>query len=253
VATNAQRSEPLTRPHRPLLYRPFFGLGGGLVLLAVTGLFILGVGPQTDRIAPATAFAPIGELDQVTYDAVQQVRNPVLGFLARVLNFLGSGVFSIPFRVVALLVLLLVLRRFRHGIAFAATWIVSEALLTLLKITIDRGRPPDPLVPTVGTSFPSGHSVAGAAIGISLVIAFLPAGHRRRVWEWTAAGFAFLMGLSRVYLNAHWLSDAATGVCLGAGVALTVAAIVALLDTRIEGHVPVDEIDRDDVSEAEPA
>ena len=170
----------------------------------------------------------------------------MLTVLARILNILGGGAFNIPFRAIALAVLIFVLRRYRHAIAFAITWVLSEALMTALKITIDRTRPPDGLVTTNGSSFPSGHSVAGAAIGISLVIAFLPAGHRRRVWEWMAAGFAFLMGLSRVYLNAHWLSDATTGVFLGAGVALTVAAVVALLDRRIEGETPADEIERDD-------
>jgi len=164
-----------------MLHRPLFGLSAGLALLGATLLLVFGVGSQADRVAPATAFPPIGHLDQATYDAVQQIRNPVLSFFARVLNIMG-----------------------------------------------------------------------GAAIGISLVIAFLPAGHRRRVWEWMAAGFAFLMGLSRVYLNAHWLSDATTGVFLGAGVALTVAAVVALLDRRIEGETPADEIERDDPDEAVP-
>jgi undecaprenyl-diphosphatase len=206
---------------------------------------ILGVGSQANRVAPATAFPPIGRLDQATYDVVQNIRNPILTVVARILNILGGGAFNIPFRALALILLVFVLRRYRHAIAFAITWLLSEALMTALKITIDRMRPPDPLVTTSGTSFPSGHSVAGAAIGISLVIAFLPAGHRRRVWEWMAAGFAFLMGLSRVYLNAHWLSDATTGVCLGAGVALTVAAVVALLDRRIEGETPADEIEAD--------
>lgn len=240
------------RQSRAMLHRPYFGLSAGLALLGVTILFVLGVGPQADQVAPATAYPPIGRLDQSTYDAVQQIRNPILTFIARVLNIMGGGAFNIPFRAIALVLLIFVLHRYRHAIAFAVTWVLSEALMSALKVTIDRARPPDPLVTTNGTSFPSGHSVAGAAIGISLVIAFLPAGHRRRVWEWMAAGFAFLMGLSRVYLNAHWLSDATTGVFLGAGVALTVAAVVALLDRRIEGETPSDEIERDDAVGAPP-
>ena len=235
-----------------MLHRPLFGLSAGLALLGATLLLVFGVGSQADRVAPATAFPPIGHLDQATYDAVQQIRNPVLSFFARVLNIMGGGAFNIPFRALALVLLVFVLHRYRHAIAFAVTWVLSEALMTALKITIDRTRPPDSFVTTNGSSFPSGHSVAGAAIGISLVIAFLPAGHRRRVWEWVAAGFAFLMGLSRVYLNAHWLSDATTGVFLGAGVALTVAAVVALLDRRIEGETPADEIEHDDPDEAVP-
>lgn len=232
--------------HRPLLHRPYFGLSAGLILLALCALLTLGVGPQADRVAPATAFSAIGRLDQSMWNAVQHVNESFLTPIAKVLNFLGSGLVTIPLRAAAL-ILLLVLRRFRHGIAFALTWLVSEVALTVLKSVVDRGRPPDPLVVTSGASFPSGHAVAGAAIGIALVIAFIPAGHRRRVWEWAAGIFAFVMGLSRVYLNAHWLSDTEAGVLLGAGVALTVAALVAITDRRVIGHTLRDEIDPEDV------
>lgn len=229
------------REHRALLERPYFGLGAGLGLLGAFVVLTIAVGSQADRIAPATAFAAVGRFDQSVYDATQNFNHGILTPLAKVLNFFGGGLFNIPFRIAAL-VLLLVLRRFRHAIAFALTWIISEALMTTVKGYLDRMRPPNPLLVTHGSSYPSGHSVAGAAIGISLVIAFIPAGPRRRKWEWAAGAFAFAMGASRVYLNAHWFSDALGGVLLGAGVALTVAAVVALTDRRIMGAAPHDEI-----------
>jgi membrane-associated phospholipid phosphatase len=228
--------------HRPIMRRPHFGLGAGMILLVLFVVLTIGVGPQAGRVAPATAFPPIGRLDQATYDVVQHVNQGALTPLAKVLNFLGGGWFNIPFRTAAV-ILLLFLRRFRHAVAFALIWLVSEVTLNLVKALVDRARPPDPLILTRGASYPSGHSVAGAAIGIALVVSFISAGHRRRAWEWAAGAFAFLMGLSRVYLNAHWLSDAVGGVVLGAGVALAIAGAVALADRRIVGHVPADEIE----------
>ena len=53
-----------------------------------------------------------------------------------------------------------------------------------------------------------------------------PPGSRRRGWEFAAAGFAFVMALSRVYLNAHWFSDVVAGVLVGASVALGTAGLV---------------------------
>jgi undecaprenyl-diphosphatase len=223
-------------PHRRerLLHRPAFGLASGLALLGAFVVLTLMVGREPSTAAPATAFAPIGRVDQATYDWVQQVRFGSAAPVARTLDFLGGGTFNIPFRILALLGLLL-LRRLRGAIAFAVTWALSEASMTWIKLAVERGRPPDPLVAVHGFSYPSGHSVAGAAIGISLVIALVHAGPRRRHWEWAAAGFAFLMGLSRVWLNAHWVADATGGVLLGSGIAITVAAVVALIDTRVTG------------------
>lgn len=228
-----------------MMHRPYFGLGAGLGLLAAFVLLTIAVGSQVGRTAPATALAAVGRFDQTVYDATQHINHGLLTAPAKILSFLGSGVFNIPFRIAAL-VLLLVLRRFRHAIAFALTWAIAEGLMTATKGYLDRMRPPAPLLVTHGSSYPSGHAVAGAAIGISLVIAFIPAGPRRRKWEWAAAVFAFAMGLSRIYLNAHWFSDAMGGVLLGSGVALTVAAVVALTDRRIMGHTPHDEVLPDD-------
>jgi membrane-associated phospholipid phosphatase len=56
-------------------------------------------------------------------------------------------------------------------------------------------------------------------------LAFFPPGPRRRKWEWLAAGFAFVMAMSRVYLHAHWFSDVVAGVLLGTGIALGSAAL----------------------------
>jgi undecaprenyl-diphosphatase len=82
------------------------------------------------------------------------------------------------------------------------------------------------VVDVVGFSFPSGHAVAGAATAVALVLVLLPSGPARRRWEFVAIGFAFVMALSRVYLNAHWFSDVVAGVLLGAGVALGSAGLV---------------------------
>lgn len=77
------------------------------------------------------------------------------------------------------------------------TWITAEVLIELTKAFHHRGRPPAPLVATVGFSFPSGHAMASASIAVALVLVLMPSGSRRRKWEWLAAGFAFLMALSR--------------------------------------------------------
>jgi undecaprenyl-diphosphatase len=118
-----------------------------------------------------------------------------------------------------------------EALAFWVLAIVgSQLLIGPIKTLYARPRPPLALVETTGFSFPSGHAVAGAAVAVALVIVLVPAGSKRRNLEMLAAVFAVLMALSRVYLRAHWLSDAVAGAALGAAVAIGAAALVHLVE-----------------------
>ena len=207
----------LANHRRTLLY------SAGLML--VTAAVFLGVGRHEPSAAPTTTFAPIGRFDLRALDLAEAIRNEWLTGFARVLNVLGAGVFTIPFRA-AIAIWLAVKRRWRAVTVWVLTWVTAEVLIVVSKAFYHRGRPPGPLVATSGDSFPSGHALAVAATAVALVLVLMPSGARRRKWEWIAAGFAFFMALSRVYLSAHWFSDVVAGVLLGTGVALAWAAVV---------------------------
>ena len=195
-----------------------------LVLLAGMVAVFAAVGRHPPAVAPQTTVPIVGEWDQTVYRAMDDIRNVVLTAFARALNVLGGGIVTIPLRS-AVAVWLAVRRRWRAFAAWVLTWAAAELLLTLAKAFFHRGRPPNPLVATVGYSFPSGHAVAGASIAIALVLVLMAPGFKRRTSEWAAVGFAFVMALSRVYLNAHWFSDVVAGVLLGSGIAIGAAAV----------------------------
>jgi undecaprenyl-diphosphatase len=195
-----------------------------LCLLLFLVLLFIGVGRHPPGAAPKTTFAPIGRLDESTYRAMDDIRNVVLSGVARALNVIGGGYVTIPLRAVITLWLAF-RRRWRALGAWVLTWVAAEVLLTAAKAYLHRGRPPMALVATTGYSFPSGHAVAAAATAVALVLVLMLSGPRRRKWEAIAVVFAFVMAFSRVYLNAHWLSDVVAGVLLGTGVALGSAAL----------------------------
>jgi undecaprenyl-diphosphatase len=195
-----------------------------LCLLLFLVLLFIGVGRHPPGAAPATTFAPIGHLDESTYRAMDDIRNVVLSGVARALNVIGGGSVTIPVRAVVS-VWLAFRRRWRALGAWVLTWVAAEVLLTVAKAFFHRDRPPDPLVAVTGYSFPSGHAVAAAATAVALVLVLMPSGPRRRKWEAIAVLFSFVMAFSRVYLNAHWLSDVVAGVVLGVAVALGSAAL----------------------------
>ena len=115
---------------------------------------------------------------------------------------------------------------------------MSEVLIGLLKGIYGRARPPGSLVATSGASFPSGHSVAASVTVIAAVIALAPPGRRRKWWFLAAVAFSMLMGLSRAYLGAHWLSDASAGILLGTSCALVAALVTGQFQRRSQGRRP---------------
>jgi undecaprenyl-diphosphatase len=121
--------------------------------------------------------------------------------------------------VLVAVVFLLLRRRITEGVVLAAGTILTViAVNAVAKPIIDRARPSDSLVATGGSSFPSGHAanaVAYVAIAIAVSHAFPRALHRA-VFVTAAIVLTALIGLSRVYLRAHFMTDVLAGWGLAA-------------------------------------
>ena len=163
---------------------------------------------------------PLG-IDQRWADAMKDIHSEFLRRVALVFNSLGIW----PWRTVGLAAIacvLLATRRLLALVAFAVAEALAPLLSSLLKVLIDRPRPPGGLVHPVGSSYPSGHATDAGTTAVALVLLFTAAGPGRRPW-WIAAGLVIaVMAWSRTYLQVHWLSDVVAGAALGIGVALVV-------------------------------
>lgn len=177
----------------------------------------------------AMAIPPVRDaifsMDEAIYDATFPIKIGIVTAAAWVLNFIGSGVFAWPLRI-AVTIFLATRRRWEAVAAWVGALVLSEPFIWLLKNLYGRARPPEALVEVASDSFPSGHAIAGAVMAVGLVIAFVPAGAERRNMEVAAAGFALLMGASRMYLGAHYMTDVVSGVAFGAAAAVGAAVIV---------------------------
>lgn len=139
--------------------------------------------------------------------------------LFRLVTNLGSIVLALP---VSVVLAALLWRRCRPmALAFPAVVIASVVLDVTLKVIVDRERPMDTLVGTNFGSFPSGHViVAVVVLGLLVPTLWIVSGNRVVF----LASVVFLVGgvglvaLSRVNLGAHWPSDIAASVLLGAAV-----------------------------------
>jgi undecaprenyl-diphosphatase len=96
----------------------------------------------------------------------------------------------------------------------------SQIVVALLKAWFERPRPDVGSAVELPSSaaFPSGHATAGAAsLGAAAVLVAerLPS-HRARVWLWSiVVALGLLIGLSRIALNVHYVTDVVAGWCLG--------------------------------------
>jgi undecaprenyl-diphosphatase len=112
----------------------------------------------------------------------------------------------------------------------------AVGLYNIVKVAVERSRPPSTvwIGDYSGTAFPSGHATQAVAFyGMLAIVLSANRTPSVRVIVWMgAAATALVVGASRLYLGAHWLTDDLAGYALGAAWIAFVTA-VSLLAT---GH-----------------
>jgi len=222
--TAAPVTKAVPSPEHPLLGTPRRDTIVTLLLAAATAALFVLMANHAGRDA-------IQRIDDAFARRMVSIRAGWLTSIAKFLNVLGLVYVTLPVRLVVAGYLALG-RRWWHFAAFVSAVLLSQALIGSLKNVYDRARPAGSLVHTSGGSFPSGHAVAASVTAVAAVIALFPEGGKRYAWGTAAAAFALVMGLSRAYLLAHWLSDAVAGVLLGTSVALGTALAVHAIRVR---------------------
>jgi len=198
--------------------------GGGLsgddtrVQRSLVALFVLGVAAFV-LLAVGYDHDPLAALDREVAEWVAASLPTPVEWLARPFSWLGGWIGLSLLGIVAVVVLV------REGaprdlLFFLATFLGSQLVVGLLKEWFDRARPDvGSAVPLPeSAAFPSGHAMAGAAsLGALAVLAAerLPAGRARpRLWAATVV-LGVAVGLSRVALNVHYVTDVLAGWSLG--------------------------------------
>jgi membrane-associated phospholipid phosphatase len=124
---------------------------------------------------------------------------------------------------------LLIKRRPWEAATLVAGLIVTEVSLQVIKEAVDRARPGDGLVSADGSSYPSGHAALGVSyLAIAVVIARVVSLPYRLALVLTGLGIGIAIGISRVYLHVHYLSDVGGGWAVGLA-AYSGCAMVAML------------------------
>ena len=123
-------------------------------------------------------------------------------------------------------------RRLAEALLLVFAVLGAEDVNFALKAIFRRERPsfPDPLASETSFSFPSGHSSVAIAFygALALVLArLLPRWRARLALALAAAALVAVIGLSRLYLGVHYLSDVLAG--FAAGLAWFLICVLALV------------------------
>jgi undecaprenyl-diphosphatase len=172
--------------------------------------------------------------DQTAVEIAEHLRTAWLTDLAKAFTHLGSLAVVGPLAFVGA-VLLIARRRWAEVGVLIAGMVLIYVGVHELKALVDRPRPGGGLVEATGSSFPSAHAAYSTFyvwLAVTVVMRLRPGMARGAAV--VAAGIAMtaLVGLSRVYLGVHYLSDVSSGWALGlasfslcAAVALVIATV----------------------------
>ena len=154
--------------------------------------------------------------------------------VAKVVSALGGTAVLIPLAVIAAVALGARGRTAELGVLIGAIAIILIAV-PVLKEIIDRPRPPDGLVSAANQSYPSGHaahSVFYAWLALTVAIRVRPGWTYGTALMIVGLALTAAIGLSRVYLGVHYLSDVSGGWGLGAA-AFAGCAVIAMVVTHL--------------------
>ena len=157
--------------------------------------------------------------DQSVLDSAVGDRTPWLIDVVTVVTHSGGTVAAWIVSTVLTIALLLRDRR-REAVLVAGAMLSGLAVMTTLKNLFERQRPPlpDRLVEISSFSFPSGHAMMTAILASVLVAVTLRVVlvHVRIALVFLLVLYTLAVGLSRVYLAAHWMTDVLAGWAFGA-------------------------------------
>lgn len=179
-------------------------------------------------LAGLAATKHLSDLDLVARTLVHLARNPLLDPAMTGVSSLGENYGLIP--LIALGVAFLWHRSRRWALALPLLMAGTGMLQLGAKWAVDRPRPN-----LAAWGFPSGH-VLSLVVFFGLAIYLLHGSTRPRRQRWLgsagAAAVVLAVAFSRLYLEAHWLSDVAGGFALGTAYLLAAIAFVEWVADR---------------------
>ncbi|HKB52098.1 MAG TPA: bifunctional DedA family/phosphatase PAP2 family protein [Solirubrobacterales bacterium] len=171
--------------------------------------------------------------DLTAMEIAEKLRASWLVDVAKAVTAFGSSAIVLPLAAIAAAALAARRRWVELGVLLAGMAIVLTGVHEL-KDAIDRPRPGDGLVGVSGSSFPSAHAAYSTFyvwLAVTIVMRLRVGMARGALVVVAGIALTALVGLSRVYLGVHYMSDVSAGWALGAAAFSLCAAVALVIST----------------------
>jgi membrane protein DedA with SNARE-associated domain/membrane-associated phospholipid phosphatase len=205
---------------------------GELGLELTTAVAVAGVGIYVFVLYLVVLSGDLGPtpMDTEFFDVADDLRSTTGVDIAKVISAFGALPTVLALTAVTGVVLA-ARRRIAELIVLVASLGLTYAAVHIAKAAVDRPRPAGPLIETSSSAYPSAHA-AYATVWIAVAVLLT-----RRVGLASYAALvtgaiviAAAVGLSRIYLRAHYWSDVAGGWSIGVGIFGLLTAIALVVE-----------------------
>ena len=172
--------------------------------------------------------------DTTAIEIAEKLRADWLTHFAKVFTHLGSSALTGALAFVAAVLLVARRRWAEFGVLVGGVVLIFVGVHEIKDI-VGRPRPGDGLIGVSGSSFPSAHAAYSTFyvwLAVTIVMRLRPGMARGALVVVAGILLTALVGLSRVYLNVHYLSDVSAGWALGVA-SFSLCAAVALTVTTV--------------------
>jgi membrane protein DedA with SNARE-associated domain/membrane-associated phospholipid phosphatase len=169
--------------------------------------------------------------DREAVDVVEALRAGWLTDIAEIVSALGSTAFTLAVAAIAGGALV-IRRRIPEAVVLLAALVIVHVAVPVLKEVIDRPRPEGGLVETTDQSFPSGHATYAVLytwLALTVTVRVRPGLTYASAAIVAGIAVTAAIGLSRVYLGVHYLSDVNAGWALGVSAFAGCAAVAMII------------------------
>ena len=208
----------------------FYGLP--LTLLSFVFLYIFGL--FAGIIEDFLTKDPIVNVDKIIANYVPLIRNEYLTKFFTYITYFGTAPVVIAF-LISVGFILIVNKKARYLLPLLISTAGAAISVHISKMIFHRPRPDIAIYYEPSFSFPSGHAaIAAACYGFAayLIMRFVKNTKTKFNVLFLSLTFIFLLGISRIYLGEHYLSDVYSGYLLGTLWFIIGIAVTKVIDEK---------------------